>query len=84
MTERSKGWNPINNNYEDDEYEPDEESLDRIVEEEEPCEGCLEKATQEEASWVEDIEQEKRTEESLKQELTIKQAERTYQVARDA
>lgn len=51
-------------------------------EEEEPeeCEECLEETT---GSFYIDEEEAQRTEEALKQELTVKQAEHQYRLARD-
>jgi len=64
-----------------EEWDPLEASTDDEPEEE-PCETCLEEAT--EGSFVEDTEAIKAKEEQLKQELGVKQAEHTYQVVVDA
>jgi len=62
-------WNPLGPKEEDDEID------------EEPCEECLEENIK--TSWAKDEETIKKQEESLMQELGVKQAEHQYQVAKD-
>jgi len=71
-TETETPWDPLEADTDDEEEDPTEEI---------PCEECLEENIK--TSWAMDEESMKKQEETLMQELGVKQAEHAYEVAKD-